>query len=214
VRIRNISKESGNRESGDFRAIEQRLREERPALTALELDAVKLRTMSSSARKSPGIIVRKKGTFMKSRLALVLVLALGVFVSGTGATLAISGTSGSGSAGSAQYPQTCHEEEQTGAKVKGSCEPSKTCHEEETAGERSAGSCGGETCHGEEASGKRAQGSCDTQGTRQASSGGGGGSLPFTGFLAIPVLIVGVGLLGAGVAMRLRMRSSDGGGAY
>jgi hypothetical protein len=34
-------------------------------------------------------------------------------------------------------------------------------------------------------------------------------SLPFTGFVAIPVLIVGLGLLGAGVAMRFRVRRND-----
>jgi hypothetical protein len=192
ARIRDIGNESDNRDSGGFRAVEQRLRDERPALTALELDAIKLRTMSSSARKSPGPIARKKGNFMKSRLALVLVLALGVFVSGTGATLALSGSSSSGSASSAQYPETCHEEEASGKREQGSCSPERTCHEEEAANERSPGSC-----------------SNVPQETRQISSGG-GGSLPFTGFLAIPVLIVGIGLLGAGVAMRLRMRSGAG----
>lgn len=35
-------------------------------------------------------------------------------------------------------------------------------------------------------------------------SGDGGNSLPFTGFLAIPVLLVGLALLGAGFALRRR----------
>jgi cobalamin biosynthesis Mg chelatase CobN len=172
---------------------------------------------------------------MKSRLALVLVLALGTFLSGTGATLAISGSSGSGSAGSAQYPETCQEEEQSGKRSPGSCSHEhKSCQEEEEAGERSSNSCSHEhrscqeeeeagemasgscsheeaekTCQEEEEAGERSSGSC-VQESRQESSGG-GGTLPFTGFLAIPVLLVGVGLLGAGVAMRLRMRSDSGG---
>jgi LPXTG-motif cell wall-anchored protein len=42
---------------------------------------------------------------MKSRLALSIVLALGILFSGAGATLAVSGLSADGSAGSAQYRQ-------------------------------------------------------------------------------------------------------------
>jgi hypothetical protein len=51
------------------------------------------------------------------------------------------------------------------------------------------------------------------QAHRQAANGG-GGSLPFTGYLAVPVLLVGLGLLGAGVAMRLRLRSGEDPGLY
>jgi hypothetical protein len=36
------------------------------------------------------------------------------------------------------------------------------------------------------------------------STGGGSGSLPFTGYLAIPVLLLGAVMLGAGVALRRR----------
>lgn len=117
----------------------------------------------------------------------MLVLALGVFMSGTGATLAVSGLAGSGSASSAQYPEPEHEQEQQNSNTLGTQEsdsngPSATSEAVQTPGE--------------------------TQAVRQVASTG-GGSLPFTGFLAIPVLIVGVGLLGAGVAMRLRLRSGS-----
>ncbi len=206
MRIRDIGNESDKGKTGEFRAIEERLHEEKPALSALELDAIKLRTMNASPVKTVGPIARKKGTFMKSRFALVLVLALGVFMSGTGATLAVSGMSGSGSASSAQYPElpeTQHE---------------NASHECGESGSGTAGSGSGEncntpepepTCEEQEASGAIAEGSCATQEVRQVSSSG-GGSLPFTGFLAIPVLIVGLGLLGAGVAMRLRLRNNGG----
>ena len=196
ARIRDIGNESDNRTPAELRGVEQRLREQRPALSALELDAVKLRAMASVERRPQTRFSLKKGSFMKSRVALVLVLALGVFMSGTGATLAVSGLAGSGSASSAQYPEEhgersfCESGSGNSASSGSGCNQSHECTE--TASEAENGT-GTQHC---------------AQVTRQISSGG-GGSLPFTGFLAIPVLIVGVGLLGAGVAMRLRMRSGN-----
>lgn len=116
---------------------------------------------------------------MKSRVALVAVLALGVFMSGTGATLAVSGFANTGSASSAQYPQTGHHH--------------KPHHIVEA-----ANSAGGEGSP-----------AVETQAVQQVAVTGSSSSLPFTGFLAIPVLIVGLGLLGAGVAMRLKTRRGD-----
>jgi hypothetical protein len=198
LRIRGIDNEFDKRVHAEFHEVEQRLRDNRPALTALELDAIKLRAMASDTEESTGLIARKKGTFMKSRFALVVILALGVFMSGTGATLALSGTSGSGSASSAQYPPEEHEKEEHlcesgSGSGSGSGGSSECSHESEHCGPTSSGG------NGE---------ACETQEVRQVESNG-GGSLPFTGFLAIPVLIIGLGLLGAGVAMRLRMRSGD-----
>jgi len=129
---------------------------------------------------------------MKSRLALVVVVALGVFMSGTGATLAVSGMSGSGSASSAQYPPEEHFCTENGS-GSGSGNGSDSCNEVEHCGSVASGG------NGE---------SCEPQVFRQEETSS-GGSLPFTGFMAIPVLIVGLGLLGAGVAMRLRMRSGN-----
>ena len=176
IRIRGINHDHDNRVPVELHEVEQRLRENRPALSALELDAIKLRTMASAARRSPSLFAKKKGTFMKSRVAIMMVLALGVFMSGTGATLAVSGLSSSGSASSAQYP------EPVGHKV-----DAKTLADQSSNGPITAAA---------------------TQADRQVAATG-SGSLPFTGFLAIPVLIVGVGLLGAGVAMRLRLRSRN-----
>jgi hypothetical protein len=41
------------------------------------------------------------------------------------------------------------------------------------------------------------------------NGGGGGGSLPFTGLLAIPVLLLGFGLLGVGLLTRRRSRPAS-----
>jgi hypothetical protein len=185
VRIRGITHDHDNRVPAELREVEQRLRENTPALTALELDAIKLRTMASATRRSPSAFAKRKGTLMKSRVAVMMVLALGVFMSGTGATLAVSGLAGSGSASSVQYPDNSNE-------------PQNTLAEECVGG---VNTVTGESCGEPEPA-------AETQAVRQVASSG-GGSLPFTGFVAIPVLIVGVGLLGAGVAMRLRMRSGN-----
>lgn len=140
---------------------------------------------------------------MKSRLALIVVLALGVFMSGTGATLAVNGIASSGSASSAQYP----EEERSGTE-----HAFEEHHNECVNGHGGSGNCshycnGANSCSNITGCEGTSTGSC-AQPAEQVATGG-GGSLPFTGFLAIPVLIIGLGLLGAGVAMRLRMRSGN-----
>ena len=81
-------------------AIEARLRRERPAASRVELDELKLRAMRQAA-KPRGI----RGNLMKSRFALVTMIVAGFMLSTTGATLAVTGSSGDGSAVSAQYLQ-------------------------------------------------------------------------------------------------------------
>jgi hypothetical protein len=75
-----------------------RLRQERPQASALDLDRMKVEARIDSRRTT-----RKRDVFMRSRLVLTSLLVLGVLMSGAGAGLAVSGPSGSGSAGSAQY---------------------------------------------------------------------------------------------------------------
>jgi hypothetical protein len=122
---------------------------------------------------------------MKSRAALVAILALGVFMSGTGATLAVSGFARSGSASSAQYPV---EEHNTKPTPKNGVEGATSSHElgpEQTSVQP-----------------------VEAEAVRQVASTN-GGSLPFTGFVAIPVLIIGIALLGAGAMLRFRSRRDD-----
>jgi len=206
VRISDISKKFDSPSSAfddDFRDVERRLTDSRPAMTALELDAAKVRVMKS-ARMQPGMFARKKGSFMKSRVALVAVLALGVFMSGTGATLAVSGFADNGSASSAQYPQ-----EENNKK------PHHIVEAENSSGgkcvENNGGNAGGngsnKNCN--ETTPAPAEVQVETQAVEQVAATGSSSSLPFTGFLAVPVLIVGLGLLAAGVAMRVRNRRGD-----
>jgi len=155
----------------DLEAVARRLRDHRPEATGPELDRIKHRAISG-ASAGRGAFAPKKGLFMKPRIAVAFVLAIGLLTSGTGATLAV--ISESGSAAQVQYPDL---------KPKDTVKPDVL-------------------------------GSSDTppataskvQEEQQVASSG-GGELPFTGFLAIPLLLVGVGcLIGGGV-----MRSRSGG---
>jgi hypothetical protein len=179
-------------------------------MTALELDAAKVRVMKS-ARQQPGMFARKKGSFMKSRVALVAVLALGVFMSGTGATLAVSGFADNGSASSAQYPQEHNGGKKPHHIVEAENSSGSECTEGSggNGGNSGNGGNGGKNCNEVAPAPEPAEVQVETQAVEQVAATGSSSSLPFTGFLAVPVLIVGLGLLGAGVAMRVRNRRGD-----
>lgn len=76
------------------------LERERPVATPLELDQMKTRIIARAqgTRRSG-----RKGSLLKTRFAITMMLVLGILLSCTGAGLAVSGSSGSGNAGAAQY---------------------------------------------------------------------------------------------------------------
>src|SRR5689334_18649500 len=84
----------------ELRDVVRRLREERVAPGAWELDELKLRTMTRARVRSS----RTKGRLtMKSR-ALVALITVGLMAGGTGGVIAASGgTPGPNDAASAQY---------------------------------------------------------------------------------------------------------------
>jgi len=169
--------------------MEERLRTERAAASGLELDQLKMRALGQARRARP---TNRRGQLMKSRLALLSMMVLGLLMSTTGATLAISGSSGSGSAGIAQYGREAPEEE--GEEVLGDTEEQGT---------QPQGSDPQETL-GDEAESESAP---DTQEVQQVSAADDGeSSLPFTGFLAVPLLIGGVALLGSGAVLRWKAK--------
>jgi hypothetical protein len=57
--------------------------------------------------------------------------------------------------------------------------------------------------------GQEDESSDDVQQPRQVETGANTGELPFTGFLALPVLLGGVALLSAGLVLRRRTRSDS-----
>jgi hypothetical protein len=67
--------------------IAERLRDQRPEATPIELDRIKLRAMRS---RRPGLISRKGNGFMR-KPALSLVLVIGMLGGGTGALAAVGG---------------------------------------------------------------------------------------------------------------------------
>jgi hypothetical protein len=156
-------------------ALERRLRSERPELTAIRLDAIKgnVRRRVGAGGLGPATFGR---SFMKSRLALTMILVLGLMMMSTGATIAITGASDNGSAGVAQYGDAEGDENNNG----------------DLAGQDQGGDGG--------------DGGDATQPAEQVAAQGDSGSLPFTGFVAIPLLVGGVALAGTGAVLRRRTR--------
>ena len=121
---------------------------------------------------------------MKSRLALTLVLVAGFMLSTTGATLAISGSSGNGSAADNQYASRI----------------TKTAVITKKASRVPTGRAANDnkTLRAAEVQVEAAPTA------EQQAVVSSGSTLPFTGFVAIPLLIIGVGL-----GSRRRIRSDQ-----
>lgn len=183
------SNSNRNRIPAELQDIEDTLRANRHEASPLELDRIKLQAIRQAERTRPSLIARQKGTFMKSRLALTLLLVAGFMFSTTGATLAISGSSGSGSAATSQYvaPQNENHPQEHGVK-----------------GENTKG--GEEKPHNTLESEPVAVETEPAPAAEQQAVVSNGSSLPFTGFVAIPLLIIGVGMILVGAVIKLKSR--------
>lgn len=113
-------------------------------------------------------------------------LLSGVMMTGTGATLAVTGISGQEDAAVSQYVAP----EDAGA----------------TLGDREASSGEDEGSSAENLSGTGSGDPSDPRASEQASAAGGGGSLPFTGLVVLPLLVGGMVLTAVGGFLRLRVR--------
>ena len=177
-----MNEETGH-DSPELTRIEERLRKERSAATGLELDQLKLRVLSQARGAKP--IHRTKGQLMKSRFALLLMIVAGLMMSSTGATLAISGSSGEGNAAGVQY-RTPADNSPDDSEVLG----------DQDSGGQDGSPDGGAT---DPTSGS---GTGPQEADQVAVAGDGTDSLPFTGFLAIPLMIGGVALVATGAILR------------
>jgi hypothetical protein len=162
-----------------------------------------------------------KGTFMRSRLAITSMLAFGVLMTSSGAALGVSALSTTPSASQAQYGTSVTVEDEgvlgdtaeddldsggldDGGPTLGGDDP-----DGDVLGDTASGDEGG----GGDVAGTTTGGSGDVAGTsagdsddpaqaaRQLESGG-GGELPFTGYAAVPTLLIGIGLLAMGLILR------------
>jgi hypothetical protein len=168
----------------DLAALGEQLRRNRPELNPLELDRIKMNVMRRP-QSAP------KGGFMRARLTILSFLVVGLLMMGTGGALAVSGFSGNSAAGSEYGPSGVK-----GVQANG------------TLGVKKAPSATKKTTSSTApAAVAPAATTSQVQPTQQVSSGG--RSLPFTGYAAIPILLIGVTLLGTGAMMRRRTRGQE-----
>jgi hypothetical protein len=181
----------------DLQPMIDRLRANRPTATALELDAIVQRVQARVA--NPARRRTRRTSLMKSRMAILSMLVLGMLLSTAGAGLAVSGFSNSNNAAEVQYPDTTKVPDTVKAPAP---TPTPTPDTSAVLGDEDQ-SQGGQDVLPEEDQG----GSPPTsrvQPSRQQVESGSATTLPFTGFAAIPILIGGIALLTVGLVLRRR----------
>ena len=169
----------------DLQPVIDQLRANRPEATALELDAIKQRVRARSSQPARRRTTRR-AQLMKSRMVILTMLVFGMLMSTAGAGLAVSGLAGQNDASKAQYGE---QPPSGGGDVLGDQDEGTNVAPEDNGG-------GGEAPESDVQPARQVEAGADTDST-----------LPFTGFAAIPVLIGGIALLSAGLA--LRRRSGD-----
>jgi len=199
-----------NRTPAELKAIEDALRAERHEASPLELDRIKLQAIRQAERPRTSLKA-KKGTFMKSRLALTCLLVAGFMLSTTGATLAITGSSGSGSAASNQYEQPRNEEGGNQG-TKGVEESGGKCTEGGGNGGGNGAGNNGKNCNEPATTLAPEVEVAPAPAAEQQAVVSSGSSLPFTGFVAIPLLVIGVGMILVGATLRLKSRKDTAAG--
>ena len=182
----------------DLRGIDAALRDSRPELPADRMASVAARARSR-ARASVLPHVNTKESFLRSRIAITLMLVLGFGFSSAGVGMAVQNVATQDtSAADAQYNLGETDKQPTLGN-----QPDQT----EVAEEVEEGTNpGGEQkkTPGKEVAGNQVAGEQTAQETRQLGAENGGEELPFTGFAAIPVLLMGLALLSAGFILRRR----------
>jgi hypothetical protein len=205
----------------EFDDVIQLLQDGRPRATDLELDKIKQRARRQAADNS-----RRKQS-MKSRLAIVAMVAFGMVFSTAGAGLAVSGiASDTQNASVAQYgtPTPTPTPTPTATPCNNSSGSSNSASETPACTPTPTPTATNDTPEGgvlpaEENNNAPSGGTAPasgsapasgtqttTQPTRQVEAAT-GSQLPFTGFAAIPVMLGGIALLTGGLVLRRRTRS-------
>ena len=135
---------------------------------------------------------------MKSRMAITMMLVLGIMLSTAGGGLAVQGIGDD--AGSAQYPPE-------NPRINQPLQPRVTVQPEAPAEDQPRNQVLAE--QEDQAAPERAAAQAPrqiAQAPRQVAAAAGEEQLPFTGLAAIPVLLAGLALLVTGAALRRRTR--------
>ena len=166
----------------DTSALEQQLSDARPEPSPDALDRVETRLSRVRARRAR----RRSSTLMTA------LLAVGILATGSGGALAVSGLSAEGTAAQAEYPVVSS--------------PSSDQDDESTA--PTLGETKAETESSDEGGGEQRPvadvAEDSAQANQQAAAAGASDGLPLTGYLAVPVLLLGIVSLGAGLVLRRR----------
>ena len=187
----------------EFLGVAEELESHRPQLSGLDADRIKLRAMGHGARTATR--TSTKGTFMRSRLAITSMLAFGLLMTSSGAALGVSALTTTPSASQAQYGQPQGNNPQgNNPQVLGDVAEDDQPGES-TLGGGGNGEVAGQSAGGGEVAGQGAGGGeaplAAAQAPRQLESGQ-GAELPFTGYAAVPTLLIGIGLLAMGLILR------------
>jgi hypothetical protein len=175
------------------------LRERRPQLTPEAFDRVHDRVLSRGpGRRAPA----------RASVLTAVCLALGLLLAGGGTGLAISGLASDTTAVSAQYGGTT-----TSATppVTGSAIPGGTTNNISGASGSPTTTTTG-TSETNPVLGGASEGNPSTvtaEAVQQVQAAGGGNSLPFTGFAAIPIVLAGALLIAIGAVLRRRAARAD-----
>ena len=166
--------------------VAERLEQERPTAGPLELDRMKLQARTQAMR---GARSQAKGSVLKSRVAITAILMLGLVTGGTGTTLAVSGDQGS--AAQVQYPREVQPNNQVQPRNQsGPDDVLGTTEEPE-----------GDQVLGRTQSGGGPGPGDSVQAGPQTVAAEGGSELPFTGLAAVPLIVLGLGLIATGAML-------------
>jgi len=190
----------------DLQPVMDLLEANRPEASPHELDAVKQRVLTRAGNRSHK---RRKQGFMRSRAVILATLVLGFTFSTAGAGLAISGFANNNVASVAEYPQNTPPTTTTTTPPTTPPTTQVAPGTSEQANETPAPEAQ-QVLPGTD---KKSEATPNEQveANRQVAAGVSESSpseeLPFTGFAAIPVLLLGLALLTGGMVLRRSSRS-------